>query len=86
MQGLSEKYSCLLDNISCIDYATVVDEGLHIDAAKARRLLRQIVESGALHYSIHTRDQMIARRITVQDVEAYGQPFTCMIQKRWSAV
>lgn len=46
-----------------------MDEGLHIDAAKARRLLRQIVESGVLHYSIHTRDQMIARRITVQDVE-----------------
>ena len=58
-----------IDNISCIDYATVVDEGLHIDAAKARRLLQQIVESGVLRYSIHTRDQMIARRITVQDVE-----------------
>jgi hypothetical protein len=46
-----------------------VDEGLHVDAVKARRLLREIIRSGVVTYSHHVREQMIARGVSAQDVE-----------------
>jgi len=45
-----------------------MDEGLQIEPAKARTLLREILESGTLRYSKHCQEQMGAREITTLDL------------------
>lgn len=43
-------------------------EGLHVDAAKARGLLREILASGTLTFSGHAKDEMAKDKLTTQDV------------------
>lgn len=43
-------------------------EGLHVDAAKARKLLRAILASGTLTYSGHAKNEMAEDKLTTQDV------------------
>ena len=43
-------------------------EGLHVDAAKARKLLRQILVSGTLTFSGHAKKEMVKDNLTMQDV------------------
>lgn len=43
-------------------------DGLHVDAAKARRLLREILASGILTYSGHAKTEMAKDKLTTQDV------------------
>lgn len=45
-----------------------VGEGLHVDAAVARKLLREILASGTLTYSGHAQKEMAADNLTTQDV------------------
>jgi len=42
--------------------------GLHVDAEKARRLLREILASGILTYSGHAKKEMVKDERTTQDV------------------
>ncbi len=43
-------------------------EGLHVDAAKARKLLREILVSGTLTYSGHAKEELAKDKLTTQDV------------------
>lgn len=43
-------------------------EGLHVDAAKARKLLREILVSGTLAYSGHAKKEMEKDKLTTQDL------------------
>ena len=43
-------------------------EGLHVDAAKARTLLREILTSGTLTYSGHAKREMEKDKLTTQDL------------------
>ena len=43
-------------------------EGLHVDAAKARKLLREILASGILTYSGHAKKEMAKDRLTTQEL------------------
>jgi hypothetical protein len=45
-----------------------VGEGLHVDTAVARKLLREILASGTLTYSGHAKEEMAADGLTTQDV------------------
>lgn len=41
---------------------------LHVDALKARKLLREILASGVLTYSDHSKREMAKDKLTTQDV------------------
>jgi len=41
---------------------------LHVDVAKARRILREILASGTLTYSDHAKREMAKDRLTTQDL------------------
>lgn len=43
-------------------------EGLNVDAATTRKLLRDIVASGVLHYSRHAKDEMAKDKLTTVDL------------------
>jgi len=43
-------------------------EGLQVDVAKARRLLREILVSGTLTYSGHAKKELAKDKLTTQDV------------------
>jgi len=43
-------------------------EGLQVDVAKARRLLREILVSGTLTYSGHAKQELAKDKLTTQDV------------------
>jgi hypothetical protein len=45
-----------------------MDEGVQIDVAKARRLLREILVSGTLTYSGHAKKELAKDKLTTQDV------------------
>jgi hypothetical protein len=45
-----------------------VSEGLHVDAATARKLLREILASGRLWYSGHAKQEMARDKLTPVDV------------------
>jgi hypothetical protein len=45
-----------------------VGGGLHVDAAKARKLLREVVASGVLTYSDHAKNEMVKDKLTTQDI------------------
>lgn len=42
--------------------------GLHVDAPRARKLLREILASGVLTYSGHAKKEMAKDNLTTQDV------------------
>ena len=42
-------------------------EGLQVDVAKARRLLREILVSGTLTYSGHAKKELAKDKLTTQD-------------------
>ena len=46
----------------------VVGGALHVDAAKARRLLREILASGILTFSGHAKNEMAKDNLTEVDV------------------
>lgn len=39
-----------------------------MDAAKARKLLREVVASGVLTYSDHAKNEMVKDKLTTQDI------------------
>jgi uncharacterized protein DUF4258 len=43
-------------------------EGLRVDVARARRLLREILVSGTLTYSGHAKKELAKDKLTTQDV------------------
>lgn len=43
-------------------------EGLNVDAAKARKLLREILASGTLTFSDHAKKEMAKDKLTTPDV------------------
>lgn len=43
-------------------------KGLHVDAAKARKLLRDILASGTLTFSEHAKKEMANDKLTTPDV------------------
>ena len=45
-----------------------MSEGLHVDVATARKLLREILAAGTLWYSQHAKREMEQRKITTMDV------------------
>jgi hypothetical protein len=45
-----------------------VSEGVQVDAASARKLLREILATGRLWYSGHAQDEMARDQLTTLDV------------------
>jgi hypothetical protein len=45
-----------------------VSEGVQVDAASARKLLREILATGRLWYSGHAKDEMARDQLTTLDV------------------
>ena len=45
-----------------------MSEGLQVDVAEARRILRAVIGDGVLHFSGHARREMAKDRMTDQDI------------------
>src|SRR5713226_2819721 len=56
-----------LDILSILDYDEPVGEGLNVSASTARKLLRDILASGLLHFSGHAKREMARDRLTTVD-------------------